>query len=67
MTLPPRNKPKPGWTTGEIRILREHYPVGGANACAPLLPKRTKQGIRIRAALLEIYFEPYLGRKRRTK
>lgn len=30
------------WTTKELAIVRENYPVGGVNACLPLLPTRSR-------------------------
>lgn len=37
------------WTTGEERIIREHYPDGGAVAVRRLLPHRAAGSIRTRA------------------
>jgi excisionase family DNA binding protein len=33
------------WTTREIAIVRKHYPLGGIDACLPLLKGRTRSGI----------------------
>ena len=33
------------WTDGEIAIVREHYPSGGASACLAKLPGRTLSGV----------------------
>ena len=38
------------WTTRELSILREQYPVGGYKACKERLPLRTESSIRQQAA-----------------
>jgi len=42
-------EPKAGskrfWTTGELKVIREHYPTGGLAACLPLLPGRAAPSI----------------------
>lgn len=40
------------WTTPEIAIVREHYPVGGVRACMAALPDRTCGSIFQQAAKL---------------
>lgn len=37
------------WTTVEVAIVRQHYPVGGCNACQPLLPNRKRSAIHAKA------------------
>jgi hypothetical protein len=38
------------WTAREIKILREHYPTAGLEACVPLLPGRTLYAIYQKAS-----------------
>lgn len=40
-----REGPRRFWTMREEKILREHYPAGGVNACTPLLPGRSASAI----------------------
>lgn len=42
------------WKTTEIKILRDHYPTGGAKACAPLLPGRSPLAIYYQAQRIGI-------------
>ena len=44
------------WTTTEVAIVKQHYPTGGAKACAPLLPRRTIRAIHQQARLNGIYY-----------
>ncbi|NHO17353.1 hypothetical protein [Acetobacter peroxydans] len=44
------------WSPAEIEILREHYPVTGAQGCLKYLPKRTRSAIATRAQILDIKF-----------
>ncbi len=41
----PRTGARRFWTTRELRILRDTYPVGGLAACLPLLPGRAASSI----------------------
>ena len=41
----PRFGGRPAWSEAEREVIRQHYPRGGAVACAPLLPGRTLGGI----------------------
>jgi hypothetical protein len=51
--LPPEKRTSSRyWTTFEERALREHYPIGRANACLRHLPARTSHAIRQRAYVL---------------
>jgi hypothetical protein len=43
--------PKPAWRTSEVRVLREHYPKGGASACAQHL-ERSLNAIALKARAL---------------
>lgn len=56
------------WTTPEVKVLREHYPLGGAVACLPLLPYRTLGMVYAKASALGIKapYVPRSGFKRRT-
>lgn len=40
------------WTTTEHAVIRTHYAAGGINACAPLLPKRSRAAIYQQAGIL---------------
>lgn len=42
------------WTLEEDRVLREHYPAGGASACIGHMPNRNAAAIRQRACKLDI-------------
>jgi hypothetical protein len=43
------------WTTREVGIVRQHYPVGGVAACLPLLPGRSASSIYQRAGILKLH------------
>lgn len=53
------------WTTPEIKIIKEHYPAGGAAACAALLPNRTIKAIQQQARLNQVYYRDHQPRPRR--
>ena len=54
-----------GWTDAEKAIVKQHYPVGGAAACKPLLPAyRTLGAIDTRAWLLGLQ-KPRLTKEQR--
>lgn len=40
------------WSEAEDAVLREHYPIGGTRACAPLLPQRSKLAVKNRAGII---------------
>lgn len=42
------------WLTSELAIVRRFYPSGGADACAPRLPGRSKAAIKARAHLIGV-------------
>ena len=43
------------WTTREVAIIREHYPSGGVDACAPLMTHpRTRSAIHAKARALGV-------------
>ncbi|MFV0623773.1 hypothetical protein ACBY01_07160 [Sphingomonas sp. ac-8] len=52
-------EPKAGgrrfWTTREIALVREHYPVGGVQACLPLIHGRSASSIYQRAGILGLH------------
>jgi hypothetical protein len=43
------------WTMAEIKIVREHYPIGGVNACRAHLPDRTEGAIHQQARGLGLW------------
>lgn len=43
------------WTTPEVTTVRQHYPLGGIDACMPLLPGRTRSGVYQQAAKLGLH------------
>jgi len=43
-------RPYHHWTTGDLRVLREHYPIGGVRECMKHLPALTSKSIREQAA-----------------
>lgn len=47
--------PRRFWTGAEVKIVRLNYPVGGVNACLPLLPGRSTSSIYQRAGLLGLH------------
>ncbi len=57
------------WSEAECDVLRRHYPAGGAPACEPHLPKRSRSAIYIQAGKLGL--DPPKGggpqRAKRTK
>lgn len=44
------------WTNKERAIIAEHYPTGGAEACVPHLPRRTKRSIYQQARKMGIMY-----------
>ena len=44
------------WTNKEVEIVRAHYPAGGAVACVPLLPRRSKGSICQQARHLGLFY-----------
>jgi len=42
------------WTTAELRLLRQHYPLGGGAACVPLIPRHTPGAIQRRARVIDL-------------
>lgn len=42
------------WTTAELSVLREFYPIGGYKACKERLPHRSQTSIHQQAAKLGI-------------
>ncbi len=55
------------WTDDEIAILRQHYPVGGRNACLARLPDRTRLGIYTKAHSLGLKGPKSGGPRERIK
>lgn len=51
---------KPAWRSSELRVLREHYPTGGAAACTPHI-KRSLNAISIKARSLGLNAPPAEG------
>jgi len=49
-------RPYHHWTTGDIRILRDHYPLGGVRECQIHLPSLSSKSIREQAAKQGIRF-----------
>jgi hypothetical protein len=48
-------QPRPGvWTAEELAVIREHYPKGGADACRPHLPNRSREAIKCRASTIKV-------------
>jgi hypothetical protein len=47
----------PSWTSAEVAILREHYPLGGIKAVSELLPTRSVYSIYVKVAKLGIRCE----------
>jgi hypothetical protein len=54
------------WTTSEVAIIKEHYPSGGAAACAALLPNRTVKAIQQQARMQRINYGDNTPRPRHT-
>jgi hypothetical protein len=52
-----------GWSRAEWDVLTDHYPQGGALACAPYLPHRPLNSIRFAAARLGLHYRPYYRRQ----
>ncbi len=52
--LQPVKKRHYSWSTAEVRVIREVYPVKGADACLALLPGRTRSGVHQQAGRLGI-------------
>lgn len=50
LLVPARRLQRKHWSPEEIAILREHYPVGGINACVARLPDRNERTIYTKAA-----------------
>lgn len=42
------------WSDEELAIVRKHYPSLGAAGCMPMLPGKSRDGIRVRAHLLGV-------------
>ena len=42
------------WTAEEIAVLREHYPTGGSEAVAKLLPNRSRKAIKMHALVIGV-------------
>jgi len=42
------------WSTREVKVLEEHYPAGGVEACRPHLPRRTGSAIHGKARDLRL-------------
>jgi hypothetical protein len=49
-----RKRGRNPWSAAEEKILAQHYPLGSAEACLPLLPTRSLQSIQVHAAGLKI-------------
>jgi len=49
-------RPYHHWTTGDIRVLRDHYPAGGVRECLKYLPNLSSKSIRMQAAKWGIRF-----------
>jgi hypothetical protein len=52
------------WTAAEDAVMHQHYPVGGWAAVEPLLPGRSRKGVYLRAATLNLH--SHLGRGKWT-
>jgi len=50
-----RTAPRKFWLTTERAVIREHYPMGGIDACAPLLPGRSRTSIYQQAHKLGVH------------
>jgi hypothetical protein len=42
------------WTSSELRLLRELYPVMGLDAVCDVIPERSRESIRVRLSMLKI-------------
>jgi hypothetical protein len=60
---PSRRGPVSYWRTDELRLLREHYPAGGAAAALAVLPGRARKAIQCKAAELGLR-APYMAQPR---